>query len=81
MTKEQLLQDIYGAGLICMDLRLFLDTNPDHKEAMADFRKHCEEYARLKVAFERDFGPLTGFNDQGFSEFSWTRGPWPWKQV
>ena len=82
MTREQLLQDLYGLGLIAMDLRLFLDTNPENKQALADYRKVCAEYAQARSTFERDFGPLTAFNEQeGFSPFSWINGPWPWKRI
>ena len=82
MTKETLLQELYGTGLIVNDLRLFLDTHPEDHAAMMDYRKFCTEYAKLSKTYERDFGPLTSMDtEEGFSEFSWTRGPWPWKKA
>ena len=56
------------------DLRLYLDTHPDDKEALAFFYALCEEYPT---------GVCRGMHDgsrENMCEYwHWIDGPWPWE--
>ena len=56
------------------DLRLYLDTHPDDKEALAYFYALCEEYPT---------GVCRGMHDgsrENMCEYwHWIDGPWPWE--
>jgi len=77
MTKRDLLEQLSGHGVLAQDLRLFLDVNPTHQAAMADFKRVTAEYRNLIVTYEQHYGPLTGGNDMNGT---WTSNPWPWHQ-
>ncbi len=55
------------------ELRLYLNTHPNDKEALALFRKLCKEVEEPNYAtsFLKDDGCSNGWN--------WVKNPWPWE--
>ena len=76
MTKMEFLEQLSGYGILVYDLRLFLDVNPTHQEAIADFKRLTTEYSRLLAAYEQQYGALTSGRD---IKGTWTHNPWPWQ--
>ena len=61
------------------DLRLFLDTHPCDKAALA---AHEEVRARRGIAvkqYERLIGPVNVYDAGGTCTWNWTCAPWPWE--
>lgn len=75
MSKLELLEQLSGYGILAYDLRLFLDVNPTHQQALADFKKITTEYSRLLTTYEQKYGALTSGRDVAGT---WTHNPWPW---
>jgi len=75
MSRLELLEQLSGYGILAYDLRLFLDVNPTHQAALADFKRITTEYSRLLVSYEEQYGALTSGRD---ILGTWTSNPWPW---
>ena len=75
MNKLELLEQLSGYGILAYDLRLFLDVNPTHKQALADFKQTTAAYSRLLASYEQQYGALTSGRDV---DGTWTKNPWPW---
>lgn len=61
------------AAFAAWELRLYLNTHPDDKQALALFRKLCEETEdpNYATSFLKDMDCCSGWN--------WTDDPWPWE--
>ena len=74
--KEKLLNRLSAAQFAMYELRLFLDTHKDNKEAMQMYEKYQSKYDVLKKEYEEQFGPLTL---NGINSDDWLKDPWPWE--
>ena len=61
-----------------IDLNLYLDINPEDKEALDLFNKYRTEAENLKNMYESKYGPLTTDSDF-LNTWSWKDSPWPWQ--
>ena len=61
------------------EVRLFLDTHPNNKEAARRLEEYSARAAKLKKEFEEKFGPL-GETSQNTSRWEWVSDPWPWEK-
>ena len=75
-----LLEEIQAIDFVIVELNLYLDTHPDDYEAIKQFNDHAEKSMKLKLEFEKKFGPLMNFG-YSFSNypFNWIDTPWPWQ--
>lgn len=73
--REKLLKRLSAIGFTMLELRMFLDTHPNDKEANELFNKYQEKYKALVKEYEAEFGPLT-LNGKNSDE--WLENPWPW---
>lgn len=73
--REKLLKRLSAIGFTMLELRMFLDTHPNDKEANELFNKYHEKYKALVKEYEAEFGPLT-LNGKNSDE--WLENPWPW---
>ena len=73
--KDKLLKRLSAAQFVMYELRLFLDTHKDDKEANAMYEKYQSKYDSLKKEYEEQFGPLS-LNGNNSDE--WLKDPWPW---
>ena len=66
--------DGQAASFSAWDLRLYLNTHPDDKQALALFRRLCEE------AGEPNYATTFLEDGCGASDWGWTDDPWPWER-
>lgn len=77
---ERLMYELQMYGFVLDEARLFLDTHPNSKEALAYYRKYSEIYEETKNEFESMFGPITAGKIAAESEsWQWIMGGWPWQ--
>lgn len=61
------------------ELRLFLDTHPDCREALASYEKLRNQRAAAVTEYELKYGPLSSCGEVNGDTWDWSRGPWPWQ--
>lgn len=77
---ERLMYELQMYGFVLDEARLFLDTHPNSKEALAYYRKYSEIYEETKNEFESMFGPITAGKIAAESDsWQWIMGGWPWQ--
>lgn len=76
MKKEKLLRRVSALQFATYELRLFLDTHPDNKEALEMMNSYKKKYEAVKAEYEKEFGPLTL---NGYNSDEWLKDPWPWE--
>lgn len=79
VAKCRLLRQIKEAEFVLKELNLFLDTHPNHKEALAKFAKYEQISRKLKYEYEKMYGPLTPSANGNTETWEWIQGPWPWE--
>lgn len=77
---RKLLAIIDKASFAMDDTRLFLDTHPDCREAMAYFRKMEKIRNEAIKEYEIHCGPILWYSsdDKEDWEWNWNKGPLPW---
>ncbi|CUN16132.1 MAG: spore coat protein CotJB [Turicibacter sanguinis] len=81
MSREEFLTALQAVHIMAVDLQLFLDTHPENKKALEDYRKVSRQYQELRKEYEQVFGPLTNFGYMtDFDQISWVNDPWPWER-
>lgn len=82
MTREELMEKIRELQFAAVELNLFLDNNPENKQALSDYNKISEDLCQLKRMYEEKCGPLTHF---GYAPsqypWQWVNEPWPWERM
>lgn len=77
---ESLMHELQMYGFVLDEARLFLDTHPDNRDALAYYRKYSELYEETKREFEMTFGPLTANAAAAEGDtWRWIMGGWPWQ--
>ena len=79
--KEMLLEQIQIYSFAAHDLNLYLDLNPNDKEALALFYKYKRESVKLTNEYENRYGPIN-LEDNNLKEspWAWINEPWPWNE-
>ena len=73
------LTEIDSLGFALIDLNLFLDINPDNREAINLFNNYKDKKEKLTKEYEEKYGPLTIESDSLNSfPWEWINMPWPW---
>ncbi|MBQ8576459.1 MAG: spore coat protein CotJB [Clostridia bacterium] len=66
----------YAYPFALWDLRLYLDTHPDDREALETFSQMCAAYPQAGACRAGNMG----MNDNcGCERWTWIDGPWPWE--
>jgi spore coat protein JB len=75
-----LLEEIQAIDFVIVELNLYLDTHPNDLEAIKQFNENTEKSMKLKLEYEKKYGPLMNFG-YSFSNypFDWIDTPWPWQ--
>lgn len=76
MNKDKLLRRVASLGFYMYELRLFLDTHPNNREALEMLNSYTKKYESVKEEYEKQFGPLTL---NGYNSDEWLKDPWPWE--
>ena len=73
--KASLLQELRVCVFALTEARLYLDTHPDDRQALAFYRTHKEKLERLEKEWE------SVFEGTADSKGCWNRieTPWPWQ--
>lgn len=78
--QAELLTYIDALTFACIDLNLYLDLNPDNKEAISlynQYRIQCDEYTKT---YEKKYGPLSLAGEATSTyPWAWNNSPWPWE--
>lgn len=79
LSRRELLDIINKTSFAMDDTRLFLDTHPDSREALAFFAR-MQEKRRLAVReYTEKFGPISSYDVASSDMWKWNMGPWPWQ--
>jgi spore coat protein JB len=77
--QARMLTDIDALGFAMVDLNLYLDINPNDRDALNLFNKYRREKETKLKEYESKYGPIT-LNSESLNSFpwSWDDMPWPW---
>lgn len=78
MKRDDLLRSLMALDFMAVDLALFLDTNPDNAEALAEYNRIIRTADAVRTQFEAQFGPLCSFRSYADNGWRWIDNPWPW---
>ncbi|MFU0827762.1 MAG: Spore coat protein JB [Lachnoclostridium sp.] len=78
-AKCDSMKKLQAVSFVLDDLRLFLDTHPFDKEALASFEKYKNEREQALEEYENDFGPVLAYCVKEEAQWSWVNTPWPWE--
>lgn len=76
MTKKALLA-MQQNDFCIQELTLYMDTHPHDEKALRMLNQHLAKRPSLKMAAEKEVGPLTNYDNDG-SHWNWINNPWPW---
>ncbi|MCH1960169.1 MULTISPECIES: spore coat protein CotJB [Romboutsia] len=78
-SRRNLLDKVLEYSFACIELNLYLDNNPEDKNALNSYNQYSDKYAQARYDYEIKYGPLTNF---GYSPsnypWRWVCGYWPW---
>ena len=74
--KEELLFNISEYTFMMHEMNLYLDVNPNNKEALNKFNEYRIKTDELIMKYERKYGPLM-INSDNNKSFNWIN-KWPW---
>jgi spore coat protein JB len=77
--RNGLLKQIQECDFVLYETALFLDTHPDNRQALTNYRKHQLKSRELKEKFTKKFGMLEHDDYDGGMSWSWVNSPWPWE--
>lgn len=75
---ESLMHELQMYGFVLDEARLFLDTHPNDKDALAYYRKYSALYDEAKKEYESMFGPIVANATAAGESWRWIEGGWPW---
>jgi len=82
MTQDDMLTKLMELDFISLDLGLFLNTHPDHTEAIDTYNQVITAADALRLKYEEKFGPLCSFRSYAVDtkNWQWKDNPWPWQK-
>lgn len=75
MNRQQMLLKLSAIQFAMWEMRVYLDTHLDNKDAQNLYEKYKTQFEKIKKEYEEAYGPLT-LNGQNSDE--WLQDPWPW---
>lgn len=75
---ESLMHELQMYGFVLDEARLFLDTHPNDRDALAYYKKYSALYDEAKKEYEALFGPLTANASAAGESWRWIEGGGPW---
>ena len=80
MTECELKDLIMKYQFYAVELNLFLDTHPDCKEAIEDYKVISTKLEQAIKEYEKNYAPLMNFGQaKSFDHEAWVNSPWPWE--
>lgn len=78
--RLRLIRKIQEYGFAAVELNLYLDNFPHHREALRDYNHIVRKLNHLKAEYEKRYGPLKNFGeDLSDYPWQWINEPWPWE--
>lgn len=78
-NKTKLLKDIQIVSFALDDVKLFLDTHPNDKNALHYFGYYKEVLETMVDKYNENFGALTALESNTENSWEWIENPWPWE--
>ena len=81
MNKQaEMLTYIDAYGFAAHELNLYLDNNPNDREAAELFKQYTKQKQQILDQYEKEYGPL--FVDASTTyPWAWNESPWPWENM
>jgi spore coat protein JB len=78
--QAEMLTNIDSLGFATIDLNLYLDVNPDDKNAIELFNQYRRQKEELMKNYQEKYGPLV-LNSDALNTYPWiwNNRPWPWE--
>lgn len=77
--RSALFGQIGEVSFVIDELRLFLDTHPDCREALAMYETNRARRRELIDSYTAKYGPIEAYSAGGETEWNWTDAPMPWE--
>ena len=83
MDREELLKKLSELDFIAVDLGLYLNTHPDHSEAIQVYNQVISAADAVRMKYEEAYGPLCSFRSyaEDVATWQWQKDPWPWQKA
>lgn len=79
--RADLLNHINAVSFSLDDARLFLNTHPNHPDALDFFKKYNLQRTSALKEYAKHYGPLTTDTaDANQDCWKWINEPWPWQK-
>ena len=78
-SQAALLSKISEYQFVCVELNLYIDTNPTDELALKDYLCYSEKLEQLIKQYEAEYGPLMNFGHSPTDVGSYVCSPWPWQ--
>ena len=75
--KDEMLFNISEYSFMMHEMNLYLDVNPNNREALNKFNEYRNKTNELIMQYERKYGPLMVLNSDDDKSFNWIN-KWPW---
>ena len=78
-NRETLLKRLQICDFTLTEVALFLDTHPDHQEALEYYQKYLALREEALQEYVKRFGSITQADQKNSTSWEWVKGPWPWE--
>ena len=77
--RKVLLNRVRICDFVLQEIALFLDNNPQNKEALECYQKYLDMQREAREMYVKRYEPLTHTDFAGGNRWNWIDGPWPWE--
>ena len=77
MSRRKMIMEIRELDFSIIELGLYLDVNPNNREALDKFNEYRNKTNELITQYERKYGPLMVNKSDINRSFNWI-DKWPW---
>jgi spore coat protein JB len=79
--QAEMLTYIDALCFACVDLGLYLDVNPDDKDAIELYNVYRTNLGEYMLMYQNKYGPITKTSDSlNAYPWKWNDSPWPWEK-
>jgi spore coat protein JB len=79
IDRKKLMQTITRAGFAMDDVKLFLDTHPNCREALEFYQEAKEIRDEAWDTYTQNYGPLSSYEVDNYEYWDWNEAPLPWE--
>lgn len=79
--QAEMLTYIDALYFACIDLSLYLDINPNDKDAIELYNVYRTNLGEYMLMYQNKYGPITKTSDSlNAYPWKWNDSPWPWEK-